>query len=134
MRRRPPRATLFPYTTLFRSVISPWDRPSPPPEFAPSLPSGTPNPSEVSGLWFYLHRLDPGSRTPPLLRRSGAEDAALPSAAYARIPPGSFFQGQGFQLLPWLCVQTEPLAWILMRNRIKEIISNAGAPGASLHT
>src|SRR3712207_7810379 len=26
MIRRPPRSTLFPYTTLFRSVAGPWDR------------------------------------------------------------------------------------------------------------
>src|SRR3712207_8210880 len=25
MIRRPPRSTLFPYTTLFRSVLKPWD-------------------------------------------------------------------------------------------------------------
>src|SRR5258708_17286471 len=29
MIRRPPRSTLFPYTTLFRSLTTPWSRPSP---------------------------------------------------------------------------------------------------------
>src|SRR2546429_8123564 len=28
MIRRPPRSTLFPYTTLFRSVVPPWNFPS----------------------------------------------------------------------------------------------------------
>src|SRR5215475_15656002 len=27
MIRRPPRSTLFPYTTLFRSCVTPWHRP-----------------------------------------------------------------------------------------------------------
>src|SRR5215204_7021851 len=37
MIRRPPRSTLFPYTTLFRSPDAPPPRPSPPP--APSPPA-----------------------------------------------------------------------------------------------
>src|SRR5438552_9201433 len=39
MLRRPPRSTLFPYTTLFRSPAAPSARSPPPP---PSLPAGRP--------------------------------------------------------------------------------------------
>src|SRR5256885_3393755 len=40
MIRRPPRSTLFPYTTLFRSPRSP-TRPTQPPRPKPSAPAGS---------------------------------------------------------------------------------------------
>src|SRR5256885_2862247 len=41
MIRRPPRSTLFPYTTLFRSPVSPFSRPS---TTGPAVPNRSTNP------------------------------------------------------------------------------------------
>src|SRR3712207_7132962 len=41
MIRRPPRSTLFPYTTLFRSHQAPLQRPQLPPDLVPPVPRGT---------------------------------------------------------------------------------------------
>src|SRR5688572_32234182 len=46
MIRRPPRSTLFPYTTLFRSAPrDPMHTSSPPPAVAPDTRSATPKPT-----------------------------------------------------------------------------------------
>src|SRR5215211_8553149 len=42
MIRRPPRSTLFPYTTLFRSVLQPQDPLRPPPRRRGRRPGGRP--------------------------------------------------------------------------------------------
>src|SRR5436190_23122605 len=54
MRRRPPRSTLFPYTTLFRSDLA-------------LLP-------ELGGSVAWLNWTGPGGHPVPLLRPSDAED------------------------------------------------------------
>src|SRR2546429_5179424 len=44
MIRRPPRSTLFPYTTLFRSPVARASRSVPPVSFCPGQTGGTPVP------------------------------------------------------------------------------------------
>src|SRR5256885_12252400 len=62
MIRRPPRSTLFPYTTLFRSVLStaslPAEQTSPSSPSSPSPPS-PPSPND-SKLRVYLMTFGPG--------------------------------------------------------------------------
>src|SRR5256885_4607063 len=53
MIRRPPRSTLFPYTTLFRSTgFTPGT--APPPMIPPPNPSPPPRPSTVAGSTAFM--------------------------------------------------------------------------------
>src|SRR2546427_4221424 len=61
MIRRPPRSTLFPYTTLFRSGTAPEDRH---PDALPGVPAARPGRDDVLAL--YPHQ--PAARDP---RRAG---------------------------------------------------------------
>src|SRR5437773_3127240 len=59
MRRRPPRSTLFPYTTLFRSLVSVMAKPD------DSEPNGRDSFRAAPALWF---------RTFPIFRCSRSEE------------------------------------------------------------
>src|SRR3712207_8575982 len=66
MIRRPPRSTLFPYTTLFRSAHCPAPFPCPPPHHKRS---GTGGRWQQSDAW----RNQPGPQRHPLCRRRSEE-------------------------------------------------------------
>src|SRR3712207_8428875 len=78
MIRRPPRSTLFPYTTLFRSV--PGDR--------VSVDIGHHDPDKLGGLPIRDRRLD----GEPLVRAS-----VLPGGQELRPAPSRFFHGAAHQ-------------------------------------
>src|SRR3712207_8846251 len=84
MIRRPPRSTLFPYTTLFRSVvaartrriIAPWTNPTSDDD-RPTVPSITPPP------WFSAANSSAAGITPTgELRRSEEHTSELQSRQY----------------------------------------------------
>src|SRR3712207_8562637 len=77
MIRRPPRSTLFPYTTLFRSSHAP-GRSAEDDSHAPLSPIGLP-PAQAA------HRAPPRARLPrrgPVLRRSEEHTSELQSRQY----------------------------------------------------
>src|SRR3989449_9422505 len=74
MIRRPPRSTLFPYTTLFRSRGGPGPAPRQEPTQRPGAPSGA---SENASR---LESRDESGPTESTLERGGAGSCALPHA------------------------------------------------------
>src|SRR3712207_7863029 len=76
MIRRPPRSTLFPYTTLFRSTDS--DSTRPPAVITPSRPSSSPTPSDVSRKTASTNRYAPS----PQRWRSEEHTSELQSRQY----------------------------------------------------
>src|SRR3712207_7268986 len=79
MIRRPPRSTLFPYTTLFRSKSSPnWQAITPPsdapPTIALSISSASSNPARSAAKSAFVHS--------PGLKRSEEHTSELQSRQY----------------------------------------------------
>src|SRR5437763_15882367 len=77
MLRRPPRSTLFPYTTLFRSFVRP-DRER------PAVPASVPDADQADARRdrHRRPRLAGGVRRPP--RGSAPPDPGIPAARLAR--------------------------------------------------
>src|SRR5256714_13995900 len=83
MIRRPPRSTLFPYTTLFRSV-GPWS-------FPPELPS-TRHANRFTGSCSPLHvyrSLTHSQRFPNKFGQESSSDAATERAHTSQLPASS---------------------------------------------
>src|SRR3712207_7523017 len=69
MIRRPPRSTLFPYTTLFRSVL---------------LPPYSPELNPVETVWLYLRERWPATASSPAATRRSWTRPARPGTRSAR--------------------------------------------------
>src|SRR2546430_15511807 len=69
MIRRPPRSTLFPYTTLFRSCPRPWDGQVAPADTEPERRRRSREPGRGAGGPL------------PVVRRSRGPESALPAAS-----------------------------------------------------
>src|SRR3712207_6914594 len=88
MIRRPPRSTLFPYTTLFRS-IHPFPQPSPKPAAEPHSPQPGPPQGPHSDSTLQAQRESSpqsphlGSPTPPPDRKSTRLNSSHANISYA---------------------------------------------------
>src|SRR5258707_2027101 len=93
MIRRPPRSTLFPYTTLFRSPPAPWDHDRPartlphPPGPDPSPPSPKPAPDKSEHHTSQLHARQYHLRPLLLERHHSRPNHRLQHARPPIVPP-----------------------------------------------
>src|SRR2546426_6398739 len=140
MIRRPPRSTLFPYTTLFRSVLAGRARWVD----YPAWPEAQEDFLGVSGFaLFALHRVGAwwlGSLDRDWLRELPAQaPAALRGEASAKavqVGNRSFPDETRYYELPWTILATEEVyrsAWIFRKVRAMQWLERALAPGASIY-